>query len=217
MGNWEILFTILAFVIGIALALIAQKIIAATKNKKLTETLQKQIESAKLEAENIIKSAQLEASEEVLKRREEFTAEINQAKSEIRDFERRLAKREDAIDRQADQLQQKENAVKNQRDEIGRKLQSLEVKDKQVSLLMAQQKNQLLKIANMSVEDAKQLLLQRLEDECEHEMSAVIQRKVDETTETADEKARDHQHGHPALCGRANLRSERFDGRYSER
>ena len=43
----------------------------------------------------------------------------------------------------------------------------------------------------MSVEDAKQLLLKRLEDECENEMSAVIQRKVDEATETADDKARE--------------------------
>ena len=56
---------------------------------------------------------------------------------------------------------------------------------------MAQQKNQLLKITAMDVEEAKGLLLKRLEDECEHEMSALIQRKLEETTETADEKSRE--------------------------
>jgi ribonuclease Y len=191
MDMWGILLAVIAFLVGIALAAVLLKIIAKIKGKKLTKDLERQIEEAKREAESIIKSAQLEASEEVIKRREEFASEINQTKAELRETERRLAKREDALDRQTEQLGQKENAIRSQREEVQRKLQSLEAKDKQVSLLMAQQKNQLLKIANMSVEDAKQLLLQRLEDECEHEMSAVIQRKVEEATETADEKSRE--------------------------
>ena len=56
---------------------------------------------------------------------------------------------------------------------------------------MAQQKNQLLKITAMGINEAKKLLLERLEDECEYEMSALIQRKVEEATETADEKSRE--------------------------
>ena len=39
--------------------------------------------------------------------------------------------------------------------------------------------------------EAQDLLLKRLEDECEHEMSALIQRKVDEATEIADDKCRE--------------------------
>lgn len=181
----------LALIVGVAAALVVQKIIVKVKGDKHTENIEKQIADAKREAENIVKSAQIEASKEILKKRDEFNSEVNQAKNEFRETERRLAKREDAIDRQVDQLQQKENAVKNQRDEVQKKIQSLDSKDKQVSLLLAQQKNQLLKISNMSVEDAKQLLLKNLEEECEQEMSQVIQRKVDETTETADDKARE--------------------------
>ena len=37
----------------------------------------------------------------------------------------------------------------------------------------------------------KNLLLKRLEDECEHEMSALIQRKVEEAKETAEDKSRE--------------------------
>jgi ribonuclease Y len=191
MGTWEILIVVVAFIVGVALALVLQKVFTKAKGEKLVKGLETQIEEARREAENIIKSAQLEASEEIVKKRDEFTAEVNQARAELRDAERRLTKREDSLDRQTDQLQQRENAVRNQRDELQRKMQSLDAKDKQVSLQMAQQKNQLLKITNMSVEDAKQLLLQRLEDECENEMSAVILRKVEEATETADDKARE--------------------------
>jgi ribonucrease Y len=191
MGILEIFLVILALVVGVVGALIVQKIVVKTKGDRLTQDIEKQMGDAKREAENLVKSAQIEASKELLKKRDEFATEVNQARNEFRETERRLAKREDAIDRQVDQLQQKENAVKNQRDDVQRKIQALDAKDKQVSLLLAQQKNQLLKISNMSVEDAKQLLLKNLEEECEHEMAGVIQRRVDETTEAADEKARE--------------------------
>jgi ribonuclease Y len=57
--------------------------------------------------------------------------------------------------------------------------------------MLAQQKNQLLKITAMSADDARELLLKRLEDECEHEMSALIKRKVEEAKESAVEKSRE--------------------------
>jgi len=49
----------------------------------------------------------------------------------------------------------------------------------------------LLKISGMSVDDAKEMLLQRLDDECEHEMSALISRKLEEANETVNEKSRE--------------------------
>jgi ribonuclease Y len=57
--------------------------------------------------------------------------------------------------------------------------------------MLAQQKNQLLKISAMNADDARELLLKRLEDECEHEMSALIKRKVEEAQEAAVEKSRE--------------------------
>jgi ribonuclease Y len=41
------------------------------------------------------------------------------------------------------------------------------------------------------MDEARELLLQRLEEQCEHEMSSLIQRKVDEASETAVEKSRE--------------------------
>ena len=46
-------------------------------------------------------------------------------------------------------------------------------------------------MTTMSVEDAREMLLKRLEDECELEMSALIQRKVEEATEIAGDKSRE--------------------------
>ena len=103
----------------------------------------------------------------------------------------RLTKREDGIERQVEMLQQREKALKQQEQEVDRRLHNIDLKEKQLTALLAQQKNQLLKITAMDMNEAKELLLKRLEDECEHEMSALIQRKVEETTEAAEDKSRE--------------------------
>jgi len=186
-----VLASIFCFILGICLAVVVNQIISKAKAKTFEQDLQRQIEGAKREAENIIKSAQIDAAAEAIKKKEQFTAEVNEIRTELRETEMRLSKREDTIDRQVEQLQQREKALKQQEQEIDRRLHSIGTKEKQLSVLMAQQKNQLLKITAMDVEEAKVLLLKRLEDECEHEMSALIQRKVEEATEAADEKSRE--------------------------
>jgi ribonuclease Y len=184
-----------AIVIGLALGgslvAIVYQMISRAKAKTFEQDLQRQIDGAKKEAENIIKSAQIDAAAEAIKKREEVTAEANKVRAEMHETEMRLTKREDAIDRQAETLQQRENTIKQQQQENKRRLYNIESQEKQLSSLIAQQKNQLLKITSMNTEEAKDLLLKRLEDECEHEMSALIQRKVEEATETVEEKSRE--------------------------
>jgi ribonuclease Y len=159
--------------------------------KTRDEDLQRQIDGAKREAENILKTAQIEAAAEAIRKKEEFTAEANRTRVELRENETRLTKREDVLERQTELLQQQEKAVKQQEQELDRRLRNVETKDKQLTVLVAQQKNQLLKITGMEIEEARQLLLKRLEDECEHDMSALIQRKVEEAKEIADDKCRE--------------------------
>jgi ribonuclease Y len=181
----------IALVIGAAVAFILQKIIAKAKSQSLTQELQTKIDTAKREADNILKSAQLDAAGEIIKRKEKFTVEMNQMQSQVRDKERRLSKREDVLDRDTDQLRQREKQTKDTERELQRKNQAIDTKNKDLSGVITQQKNQLLKISSMSVEDARELLLSRLEDECEREMSLVIQRKADEAQESSEEKARE--------------------------
>ncbi len=187
----DILITAVAFILGICLAVIVQQIISRAKAKTFEQDLQRQTEGTKKEAENIIKSAQIEAAAETIKKKEKFTDEVNKIRATLHETEMRLIKREDAIDRQVETLQHREKELKHQEQELDRKLHNAELKEKQLSALMVQQKNQLLKITAMDIEEAKKLLLKRLEDECEHEMSVLIQRKTNEATETADEKSRE--------------------------
>jgi len=190
-GVPEVLVPIITFILGICLVAIVQQMISRARAKTFEQDLQRQIQGAKREAENIIKSAQIDAAAETIKKKEQFATESNQIRAELREAEMRLSKREDALDRQAELLRQREKTFKQREKEVDKRLHNIGLKEKQLSVLMAQQKNQLLKITVMDIEAAKDLLLKRLEDECEHEMSALIQRKVEETTEAANEKSRE--------------------------
>jgi len=190
-GLPEAVLTIIAFILGIALAAVVYQIISRVKAKTFEQDLQRQIEGAKREAENIIKSAQIDAAAETIKKKEQFTSEVHQTRAELRETEMRLTKREDVLDRQTEQLTQREKALKQKAGESDARLHKISIKEKQLSTLMAQQKNQLLKITAMGIEEAKKLLLKRLEGECEHEMSALIARKVDEAAEVAGAKSRE--------------------------
>jgi ribonuclease Y len=186
-----ILAVVAGIFVGVSITWIAVWFINKAKAKTFNEDLQRQSDGAKKESENIIRAAQIEAAGETIKKREQFNAEANQIRTEFRETELRLSKREDVLDKQIEQLRQKEKTLEEQGKEVERRLQNVDLKDKQLSAVIAQQKNQLLKMTAMSIEDAKELLLKRMEDECELEMSALIQRKVDEANEKAADKSRD--------------------------
>jgi len=187
----SVLATIFGFVLGICLTAIVNQMIARTRSKTFESDLQRQIEGAKREAENIIKSAQIDAAAETIKKKEQFTEDANRIRAELREADVRLSKREDVLDRQTEEVHQREKAAKQLEKDVERRLRNISSKEKQLSVIIAQQKNQLLKITAMNVDEAKELLIRRLEDECEHEMSSLIQRKVDEANETSEEKSRE--------------------------
>lgn len=177
--------------LGIGLAAFVAQMLNKTKAKTFQEDLQRQLDGAKKEAENIIKAARLDAAEETIKKKEQFQAEVNQIKAELRETEMRLAKREDLLERESESLLKQEQSLKDKDKDVQRRLRNLDLKEKELTNVIAQQKNQLLKITAMDVEEAKKLLLTNLEDECEHEMSTIIRQKQEQAAEIADEKSRE--------------------------
>ena len=105
--------TIIAFLLGIGLAAILFQIISRVKAKTFQQDLQREIDGAKKEAENIIKSAKLDAAAEAIKKKEEMTAEANRVRGELRETEQRLSKREDVLEKQIELVEQRENSAKN--------------------------------------------------------------------------------------------------------
>ncbi|MBW8017199.1 MAG: ribonuclease Y [Planctomycetes bacterium] len=187
----DILSTAIGLLVGYGVAFLMQRLVFKARLSTQEKELQSKIDSANREADNILKAAQLDAAGEIIKKKEKFTAEMTQAQNQLRNQENRLSKREDVLDREATELREREKQQKNIEHELERKSKNIDARGKDLTAVIAQQKNQLLKITSLNVESAKEMLLDRLEDECSRDMDQVITRKLEEAKEIAEEKSRE--------------------------
>jgi ribonuclease Y len=186
---------VVLLLVGIALGGgIAAGVILLLKRTKQT-SFEKELETRKAaavaEAQKTVAQAEAQAKSEFLRRREQFDAETESTRQELRAEEKRLSKREDMTDQKLDTLNTKERMLETAEKAITEREKSLIAKDRQLNELIAQQKSQLLKVANLSTEEAKELLLARVEKDMEKETAQLIQRKLEEARETAEAQARE--------------------------
>ncbi len=177
--------------IGLGVSLVIGLTISKIRLKEAQKDIQIRLETAKREAETIIKEARLDAASEIIRKKEEFSNEAAAKEAQLQKQELQLEKIKDSLERQREQIERRDEQLKNLEQELQRKMETVDNKNRELSSLLIQRKNQLLKIAGISVEEAKALLLEQLEEECEKEMSELIGRKVAQAEERAEEKAKE--------------------------
>ena len=164
-----------------------RKKIAEIKIGSAEEEAQKIIEEAKNEAvknaQNTKKEKLLEAKEEIHKERTELEKEIKERRNELQRQERRVQQKEDTIDKKTQMLEKKE-------EQIQKKLAETEEVQKEVEQIKKLQMTQLEKIAELSVSDAKDLLLKQVESDTRHEAAIMVKNIEDAAKEEAEEKAK---------------------------
>jgi ribonuclease Y len=174
-----------------AVTYLVMKRLGNTKNRTIEAELSARRAAAESEAQKIVAQAEAQAKSDILRLRQKQDAETESMRQDLRAEEKRLAKREDLIDQKLETINSKERMVDVAEKAVVEREKALAAKDRQLNDLIAQQKTQLLKVANLSMEEARTLLLSKIEKEMEKETSALIERKLEEARETADTEARE--------------------------
>ena len=182
---------LMGVLVGAVIAYIVLQMVNKTRAKSVQEDVEARVETAKKQAETIVKEARLDAASEMMKKREEFSSEMASKEKGFRRQEMDLSKKQDQVERQQDKIKQQENQLNNKERDLDRQINTYNNRNKELANVMVQQKNQLLKITSLDMEQARELLLTRLEDECGREMNQVIQRKVSQAEEAAEEKSKE--------------------------
>jgi ribonuclease Y len=182
---------LLGILAGTVIAYLVLQTVNKSRARSLQEDIETRVETAKKQAETIVKEARLDAASEIMKKREVFTAEVSAKENELRKQELAWSQKKDALDRQMEKVKQQERQFNSKEQELDRQINTYNNRNKELANVMVQQKNQLLKITSLDMEQAREMLLSRLEDECEREMNQVIQRKVAQTEEASEEKAKE--------------------------
>ena len=178
-------------VLGIGAGLAVMWFYNRYRGTQATRQAQDLVAQAERKADAVRKEVEIQAKEEVFKRREAFDKETQETRTELRDLERRLAKREDNIERKAEVINKKERQAETIEQELLGRRDKLQAKEDELSGLIQAEKDAVQRASGMTRDEAQQLLLSRLEKELEREQAEMVYRSVEHTKEIADEKARD--------------------------
>ena len=141
------------------------------------------IDDAQKRAETIKKEKILEAKEEVYRLKSDNERELRERRNEIQRSERRLQQREELLDNKSVSLEQRESAVT-------KKLQEADVLESEAKALLGQQQKELERVASMTREEAKDVLMSSIEREARHEAAVMLREIESKTKDEADKRAR---------------------------
>ena len=138
---------------------------------------------AEREAENIKKEQIVKAKEDIINARNELEEEIRERRNDVSQQEKRLIQKEENLDKKVSHAEQREK-------ELDRRESEIENAKEEVQKLKDSELDELEKIARMSVDDAKDVLLSRVDEKLTHEKAERIREMESEIKEKSDDEAK---------------------------
>ena len=190
MSAFGLFIAALAMVVGIIVGYVIRKVSYEKQIAQAHNSAEGIIAAAKKDAATAKKEAILEAKEESHRYRESVEQELKKRRDEVQRQEDRMLQRETTLDRKDNALEKRENAVSSREHKLDQRNEQIQKSQQQVTQLIEQRQAELEKVAQMSHEDAKELLLKQLQNELKTEREVMI-RESEQTAElAADRKAK---------------------------
>jgi ribonuclease Y len=189
---WTVLLIALgAAAVAFFVGWVAHRRIGEGKVYNAEQLAAKIVREAEREAENLKKSALLEAKDEWFREKAKLDREVQAQKSEIQRAERGLQELETNLNRRAEVLDKKERDQKRLERELEVKGEGLAVRDRELERILGEQNNRLQRISGMTAEEAKQLLITNMENEARSEAAKRLQEIREDTNRNAEKEARE--------------------------
>ncbi len=169
--------------LGLLIGYAYRKNVAEAKVAKAEDAVKQLFEEAKLKAADIKKEMVLEAKEEAFKTRSEAERENRERRAELQRTERRLFQREESLDKKMEGLEQREKA-------LARRESGVEQAEADIAALHEQQLAELERISGLSMEDARDILMENAEREARHDAALLVRDIEAKAREEADRRAR---------------------------
>lgn len=149
------------------------------------------LKTAERDCKTLKKELLLEAKEEARKYREEIAEEFKSERQELKQIESRLTERESNLDRKDDNLVNKEKALEQKEQNLTDRSKHIDELEQEVAKLEEQKALELERVAALSQEEAKELILADTRDKLSHEVATRIKDAEREVKEQSDKMAKD--------------------------
>lgn len=174
-----IIITVVGLAIGVTIGYFYRKKLVEEKNKDLTE------KSAKLltDAENKTKEMLFDAKNNAFKVLDEAKKEERRKREQLQKIEERLVSKEQSIEKKSEDADKLKEELEN-------KVTSVKRLREEVQKIQEMQEAELEKVAQMSKDEAKGILLKKVEEDTKEVLVEQIKKTEKEVKEQAAEKAK---------------------------
>lgn len=180
----KILSWLIPSLIGIGVGFFLRWLWAQFDLKSAEKKVNQILEAAVREAETKKREMLLEAKDKLLEERRQLEKEFRDRSAELQQNQRRLMQKEDLLDKRMETLDKKEQELEHERRLLKQKAEELQA---------AHEKHlkELERIAQMTAEQAKQMLIDEMLEEAKKDSISMIKKMEDEAKDQAESRARE--------------------------
>ncbi|MGM9594298.1 MAG: ribonuclease Y [Candidatus Onthomonas sp.] len=179
-----VLIGLVCIVAGAAAGFLYRKQVAEKEIGSAEEEATRIVNVAIKEAESKKREALVEAREEIHRERNDYEREVKEQRAELQKQERRLQAKEEALDRKTEQIEKKEERLQN-------RLAAAERAREEVEAIKRSQQETLERISGLTAEEARNYLIQQVENDVTHEEAVKIKEIKAKFKDEADTYARE--------------------------
>ena len=174
------LVALVAALVGFGIALLLRRSFALASETTARANADRLLAEARARQNQII----LEAKDEALKVAKTAELENRERRAELQRYESRLDKKDEQLDQKIGQVDERDRR-------LGQKEQELEGERGKIAQLQDDQRTELARVASLTMEEARGLLLDRVEEEMRDITGRKVRELEIEARERADDRARD--------------------------
>lgn len=179
-----LIYIVISLVIGVGTGYLVRRYIAESKIESAEKRAEQIVDDAEREADSKKREILLEAKEKAHEIKEDVENECRERRNELQRLEKRLVKKEETLENKMENVEQRE-------EELNRKEKEVQEKKEEIDKLHEKHVKELEELSGLTTEEAKDLLLQRVKDEVEHESARMIKEIESQAQEEADKRARE--------------------------
>jgi ribonucrease Y len=170
-------------VLGLAAGFLLRKHLGGRAVLEAETRARRLVEEAEEEAESTVRRSLAEVKDEIAAMRRDAEEELRSRREEVRRHEERLAKREETLDGRLAELTTSEAAIRDRE-------QSVQARSELVERAADEHRRQLERIATMTAQEAKDLLVAQMKDDAKRDAMAAVREIEERAREEAEQRAR---------------------------
>ncbi len=169
---------------GILLGWLIRWLYARFQLSSLEQRAERVTQDAIKEAEALKKELVIEAKDTLLQERNQQEKEFRERRSELQRLDRRLIQKEENLERKSTEIERQQKSISDREGKLVEREETLEHEEERW-------RSELERIAGISAEEAKNLIIQSLQNEAKHDAQAIINKIEQDAQLTAEKKARE--------------------------